>query len=253
MAHLLTVICWFAGHVSKGIRGFVLKEVSKAQVEKIVAQSEMIMGSPEEPMLLLTPAGELIKLFYRKKRFTTAILFPRAIRFVNNGRRLREKGVMAPLSNEVIYCSEMALHMVTYDPLPGKDLRALRDDGNELAMTGLPEYLAELHMLGVVFRGIHLGNILFLNKQAGQIYALVDIAGMTIKNRPLRIWERSRNLINLLGVDDDKDVFDEVGVNWFLSRYCHAAALDSRQVRYISWQLSKKLKKHVRIDPGGHI
>ena len=228
----------------------MVKKISEAQVQEYVAKNKLLMGDLQNPMLMLTPDNELIKSFFRKDRLSTSTFFPKAVRFAENGKQLKNIGVLAPCAKDVMYCSEMGLHMVIYDRLPGTDLRILHEGGSDTGIRGLPRYLAELHTLGVMFRGIHLGNVLFLGEEAHQSYALVDISGMSIKNRQLRLWERMRNLINLLGVDDDKDIFDELGMNWFLSRYCHAAMLDSAQINYLQKRLTRRLKRKIEIDQG---
>ncbi|HIG42803.1 MAG: hypothetical protein ABGY96_13490 [bacterium] len=227
-----------------------MKKISKAQVQEYVAKNKLLMGNLQKPMLMLTPDNEMIKSFFRKERLSTSTFFPKAVRFAENAKQLKKIGVLAPLPKEVMYCSEMAMHMVIYNRLPGTDLRVLNEGGDDTGIRGLPRYLAELHTRGVMFRGIHLGNVLYLGKEVHQSYALVDISGMSIKKRQLRLWERMRNLINLLGVDDDKDIFDELGVNWFLSRYCRAAVLDSGQINYLQKRLTRKLKRKIEIDQG---
>jgi hypothetical protein len=219
-----------------------VEQLTTQQMQEIIAGNELLLGTEQYPNLLRTDSGEIVKFFYPKSRLSTSTFFPKAKVFADNGLRLKKLQVTAPLTKRVAYCATLKVYLVIYDRIPGKDLRMWDEEGNGAALQGLEKYLAELHRKGVMFRGIHLGNILM--DDAGQ-YALVDISGLSCKSKPLSLWQRMRNLINLLGVEDDQKILLSYGLNQFVAGYCIAAGLDKSDIAYLDRKLSRRLGQDI--------
>jgi len=215
-----------------------VEQLTTQQIQEIIADNELLMGTEQYPNLLQTDAGEIIKFFYQKNRLSTSTIFPKAKVFADNGVLLRKLQVIAPLTKRVAYCSPRKMYLVVYDRIPGKDLRMWDAEENGVALQGLEKYLAELHRKGVMFRGIHLGNVLM--DDTGE-YALVDISGLSFQSKPLSLWRRKRNLINLLGVEDDQKILLSYGLSRFVAGYCAAAGLDKSDIAYLNKKLSRRL------------
>jgi hypothetical protein len=168
--------------------------------------------------VLLTPDDHIIKLFYSRRRFTSATIYPYALRFWNNARKLHEKGIPTVECEQLRYDKPHKRHVITYPLLPGTPLRdCLKEtpDGNEY-LTRLSAFLAMVHNKGILFRSIHLGNIIVLDN--GE-FGLIDVADMSVQRRPLGLFKRARNLRHLLHDQEDRNSLEQYGYERFLSQY----------------------------------
>ena len=77
----------------------------------------------------------------------------------------------------------------------GMDADAARTMRIELA-----DFINRLHASGVLFRSLHLGNI--VRTPSGD-YGLIDVADMAIFMRPLFAWQRTRNFAHLTRYTED--------------------------------------------------
>lgn len=221
-----------------------MEQFTTQQVEEIIGDNEILMGSDHSPKMLETQSGEVVKFFYPKSRLSTSTFFPKAKVFADNGDSLKKLQVIAPVTTRIGYCASRKMYLVIYDRIPGKDLRMWDAEKDNRALDGLGGYLALLHRKGVMFRGIHLGNVLM--DDDGQ-YALVDISGMACKSKALTLWQRMRNLINLLGVEDDKQILSAYGLSRFVANYCAAAGLDKSEIHYLNKKLSRRLGQKIDV------
>ncbi len=168
--------------------------------------------------VLLTPDNRIIKLFYSRRRFTSATIYPYALRFWNNARKLHEKIIPTVACEQLRYDKQHKRHVITYPLLAGTTLRdCLKEtpDGNTY-LTKLSAFLAMLHEKGVLFRSIHLGNILVLDN--GE-FGLIDVADMSIQRRPLGLFKRARNLRHLLHDQADRNSLEQYDYRRFLEQY----------------------------------
>jgi hypothetical protein len=174
--------------------------------------------------VLLTPDNHIIKLFYPRRKFTSARIYPYAYRFCNNARRLREKGIITIRCEQLRHDRQNRRHLITYPLLPGitlrDKLREVNNDDNYLDK--LASYLATLHTNGILFRSIHLGNILVLENND---YGLIDVADMSIQQRPLGLIKRARNFRHLLHDRGDREQLGKYGYGRLLDNYETAAGI----------------------------
>lgn len=212
-----------------------MKQITRGQLNALIAANTILFGTPSRPVLMLTPEGEIVKSIYQRKLISRSTLVPQAKRFASNSEKLRSIGILAPEVSKTMFCSEIPVHMVVYPRIPGEDLRTICMQGNLDILVEFAEYLAHLHAAGVYFRAIHLGNIL---KVEGQGMGLIDIADLQIKRAPLSAFTRARNIAHLFGIDDDKSFFLEFGVSRFLDVYSRFAALSGLQRRLLQWRMN---------------
>ena len=151
-----------------------------------------------------------------------------------------EKGISAPVVKDIIHCPEYPLHMVVYDRIDGKDLRELCDELGSSQLGLVPEYLAHLHQQGVFFRAIHLGNLIY----NGDTLCLIDIADVHIRQTPLSILQRARNVAHLINSDLDKARFTSYGVNRFVTEYLDTQHFNSVQ----RWLFYARLNWSLDVD-----
>jgi len=168
--------------------------------------------------VLLTPDKHIIKLFYPRRRFTSAAIYPYALRFWNNAQKLHKKGIPTVSCEQLRYDRQNSRHVITYPLLAGTTLRDCLEqspDNNDY-LTKLTAFLAILHEKGILFRSIHLGNILVLENGG---FGLIDIADMSLQRRPLGLFKRARNFRHLLHDKVDRDSLERYGYKRFLEQY----------------------------------
>lgn len=159
--------------------------------------------------------GNFLKLFRRKRFFTSAALFPYAQRFANNARALHQRSIPCPQVLAVYRIASIERDAVYYAPLPGQTLRQLfeQPETADSLRAQLGSFVAQLHDCGVYFRSLHLGNIVMTPEHR---LGLIDIADMTYQRRALSLHKRLRNFQHMLRYDHDRQ--------WLLSPSVTATA-----------------------------
>ena len=83
-----------------------------------------------EKVLLLTD-GTVLKLFRRKRLFSSAAWYPYAQRFADNAAALDRLGIPVPQIIDVVRIPSLARDAVHYHPLVGRTLREIGREGIE--------------------------------------------------------------------------------------------------------------------------
>jgi len=198
--------------------------ISAAEFEQLRAGARLLERDGRGEKVLLTPDKHIIKLFYPRRRITSARIYPYAYRFWNNARQLREKGIISISCEQLRYDRQNGRHLITYPLLPGTTLRdrlagVSNGDGY---LDKLATYLVTLHANGILFRSIHMGNILVLENSD---YGLIDVADMTIRQWPLGLVKRARNFRHLLHDRRDRERLEKYGYDRLLDNYETAAGI----------------------------
>lgn len=175
--------------------------------------------------VLLLRDGNFLKLFRRKRFFTSAALFPYAKRFASNTRALQQRGIPCPQVLAVYRIASIERDAVYYSPLPGKTLRQLLDqpDTADSLRAQLGSFVAQLHACGVYFRSLHLGNIVMTPEHT---LGLIDIADMTYQRRALSQHKRLRNFQHMLRYPLDRRWLLDNANATFLMQYLASSKLD---------------------------
>ncbi|QLC73530.1 toluene tolerance protein [Pseudomonas sp. LPB0260] len=139
--------------------------------------------------------GNFIKLFRRKRLFSSALIWPYAARFARNAKALAAAGIRCPTVLGVYRAHDIERDIVYYAPLPGQTLRQLRESqAPDQLHEDLGKFVAHLHDVGVYFRSLHLGNIVLTPE--GEL-GLIDIADLRQYRHALGKSKRLRNLRHL--------------------------------------------------------
>ncbi|ORU91887.1 MAG: toluene tolerance protein [Cycloclasticus sp. symbiont of Bathymodiolus heckerae] len=214
-----------------------MEKISRQQYQQLIEGAEVIEKDGFGVKVLDTHKGEMIKLFRRKRVFSTALFKPYAVRFVNNAKQLTLLGIPTITINRLLWCGSIKRHIVIYERLEGE---LLRDSLSQLTEAGeepfkqFGEFVATLHAKGVYFRSAHLKNILVLpNGDLG----LIDISDMQIKRGVLGVNLRKRNFEHILRYQKDKDLIRK-HFDSFISGY--------RSVSKISEENSLQIKQTIR-------
>lgn len=166
----------------------------QAALNQLIEGASILEADSYGPKVYLLENGNILKLFRRKRLFSSALLRPYSTRFINNAARLQALGVP---TLEVLACYTLpnpGMTAVLYRPLPGKTLRQLsnQDDFSwQQALPALVELIRSLHAQGVYFRSLHLGNIVVTPENE---MGLIDVADMRFLRAPLPRRLARRNL-----------------------------------------------------------
>lgn len=173
----------------------LLPTISATEYDQLIAGARSL--DPYDK-IYEAPDGRIVKLFRNKRRISSSLWSPRALRFTKNAERLNRLGFRAP---EIALCARVPhieREVVVYPKLEGVALRdLLRDESPERAsahMRKAAQFVATMHERGVLFRAFHLGNIL-LTPDGG--FALIDILDVRFKRSALGLSNRRRNLRHL--------------------------------------------------------
>jgi hypothetical protein len=187
--------------------------------------------------VLLTPDDRIIKLFRIKRLWSLAAIYPYSFRFRRNAERLRRTGIRTVRVERVFYCHAIRRHGVIYPRLAGETLAELlqRETPPEGLLQQLAVFVAQLHLCGIYFRSLHLGNVLRL--PTGEL-GLIDVADLRFRYGALSPGQRARNFRHLLRRPEQRAVFERFGIKIFLDLYLRAAELPVRQAETIRAQIS---------------
>lgn len=151
------------------------------------------------PKVVLLQNGLILKIFHTRRHPWIARINPPAQRFLTNATILQTLSIPAPRIEETFWIDhQKGLSACTYQPLPGHSLESiLEKDPQKMdnLLPSLAKFILRLHQLGIYFRSLHLGNILYLSDQ--QIFGLIDFLDLKKKNRELTNWETQRNIKHL--------------------------------------------------------
>lgn len=196
-----------------------MRHLGPTRYDRLIESARLIEADGHGPKVLRTPAGTMLKVFRRKRRISSTLWSPYALRFARNAAALRARGVVSVDVRAVWHCPARSRHVVAYVFLAGQTLRECAADGTLDAATraGLGEFVAQLHARGVYFRSLHLGNVLV---RPGGGFGLIDIADMTVRAGSLPARLRRRNFRPLL---NDPQVLAGAGFEPLIEAYLHAA------------------------------
>ncbi|MCK1794037.1 lipopolysaccharide kinase InaA family protein [Pseudomonas violetae] len=146
------------------------------------------------PKVYLLQDGNILKLFRRKRLFSSAMFRPYSKRFIDNALELQKRGVPTLQVLQFYRLQDPGMTAVLYEPLPGETLRQVAAKEGFDWQQNLPE-LAELirslHKSGIYFRSLHLGNIVVTPDNR---MGLIDVADMRFMRAPLPKHLIKRNL-----------------------------------------------------------
>lgn len=206
--------------------------IDKKEFDRLRAGAQVLELDGRGEKVLLTPDKRIIKLFYPRRRFSSAHIYPYAFRFRNNARRLAGLGIATVQCQQLCYDKTNRRHIITYPLLPGTTLRDCLNasDCGGLQLKKLAGFMAGLHAKGILFRSIHLGNVLVLEDGG---FGLIDIADMSIRRWSLGLLSRARNFRHLLHDKRDRDILGTYGYERFLDTYETTANITGSRSRLL--------------------
>jgi len=216
-----------------------MNKLTGEEFRELTRDADVLMSDKYGVKVMQTPDQKIIKLYRLKKRFSSALIYPYALRFVKNSILLKNLGIATVTVEQVYDVPEIQRQIVIYRKLVGTVLReTLLTTGNKELRAGLLErfadFVALLHDKGILFRSIHFGNVLIL--PTGN-FALIDIADLRYQRfRGLLPWQRLRNFRHMCRYPQDMKFLAEFGAHHFVDIYLKNSGSNG-----IARWLSKKL------------
>ncbi len=203
-----------------------MEKINLEQYQSLIKDAHVIEKDGFGIKVLETQQGDMIKLFRRKRLFSTALLTPYAVRFDENAKQLIALNIPSVTVKRLAYCRAVKRYLVIYKRLDGELLRDVlsnQDDVAEDIYRQFGEFIAELHSKGVYFRSAHLKNILQLPNGK---FALIDVSDMSIKGTPLRSGLCERNFSHIFRYREDQQLV-KPHLASFLTAYANNSHLDT--------------------------
>lgn len=203
----------------------MLPSKNKAEFDALTKDASILEEDGFGLKVLRLPDDRILKLFRRKRLLSSQLWAPHAVRFSRNTERLRQRGIRTITVESVFAIPELERQAVLYPALPGITLRQwLSEHEGEAAraqIEAFAEFVAELHARGILFRSLHLGNVLVTTD--GEL-ALIDIVDMGFRwFGPLTTSQRIRNFKHIGRYTEDRALFAKAGEGTFMQAYFKAA------------------------------
>jgi tRNA A-37 threonylcarbamoyl transferase component Bud32 len=186
--------------------------------------------------------GSIIKLFRRKRLISSALIYPYALRFVNNAKILKMMGIRTVTVIDAYKISSIRRTAVHYIHLEGETLRnhIAEYSLNTDSAKKLAAFIGMLHNKGIYFRSIHFGNILI--SPDGDL-GLIDLADMKIRNSSLSTGERSRNFYHLTRYENDINAL-KPQKEAFIMEYLNTCVLAPEKIKKMEWKINAILSRN---------
>ena len=163
-------------------------------LNQMIEGARVLEADSYGPKVYLLQDGNILKLFRRKRLFSSAIFRPYSKRFIDNVLELQQRGVPTLQVLQFYRLQGPGMTAVLYEPLPGETLRQIAaKDGFDWQqnLPALAELIRSLHKSGIYFRSLHLGNIVVTPDNR---MGLIDVADMRFVRGPLPKHLIKRNL-----------------------------------------------------------
>jgi len=224
-----------------------VNSISLKDYQAIVDRSVILERDRHGLKVLETSDGYIVKLFRRKRFFSSALFNPYSTRFIANAKALKKLGFHTVDVEKEVYCKQIKRALLIYRPIPGQTLRAaLRaTTSHDEIFEKFIILLAQLHDKGVLFRSIHLNNIIYQDEMTP--LGLIDIADMRIEAAPLSPRARMRNFRHLVRYKVDQESVKRFGVNRFMDVYSKTSCLSENNKQEFLEKLQEVLSVEGRI------
>jgi O-antigen ligase/tRNA A-37 threonylcarbamoyl transferase component Bud32 len=182
-----------------------IKTLTPTALHQLTANAQVIEEDGLGPKVLRLLDGSFLKLFRRRRWYTSGSFNPYSERFAVNSEQLRSMGFPTPPTLDLYRLADGS-SAVHYSPLPGNTLRQVLQGitapaVRQALVERFGKFMAQLHEQGVYFRSLHLGNVLVL--EDGE-FGLIDVADLRIYPSSLSLALRQRNLRHMQRYTVDK-------------------------------------------------
>lgn len=203
--------------------------ITREELEALCLDGQAIDYKAGYPAVVVHADGTISKFWARKKKLiSSATLRPYSNRFINNAEELNRRGVVTPEIISHIAVEKSHVRIVRYRSLPGHSIRELlKEDPKQIDIKGLCRYIYELHEKGILFKGMHLGNIIQQPNQKG--YGLIDFTDVKFYHESVPMIRRAANLATPLRYREDINRIKSAGLPGLLETYLKLLSLSSAE------------------------
>ncbi|MHC8322696.1 BUD32 family EKC/KEOPS complex subunit [Pseudomonas sp. GB2N2] len=166
----------------------------QAALIQIIDGARVLEADSYGAKVYLLRDGNILKVFRRKRIFSSALFRPYSKRFIDNAVKLQKLGVPTLQVLKYYQLEAPGMTAVLYQPLPGETLSQIASKENFTWAQALPDLaglIRSLHQSGIYFRSLHLGNIVITPDHR---MGLIDVADMRFMRGPLPRRLIKRNL-----------------------------------------------------------
>jgi len=180
-----------------------VQTITKEQLDSLCEDGRAIDSKGGYPAVVIHPDGTITKIWARKKGFfSSSTLSPYSKRFINHAVELARRGIVVPEILDHAKLEHSHVQIVTYQSLAGESIRELLEKApDQINIPSLVQYIHHLHEKGILFGGMHLGNIIQCSNNQG--YGLIDFTDVRFQSKPLNIKQRAHNLSVPLRYSED--------------------------------------------------
>lgn len=196
------------------------KTISESDFNKIRATSKIIEESGRTGIKIMRlQDGRYMKFFRIRHLISSARIWPYHDRFAKNAKKLTELGFKTVSVDSIIKIPEIKRTAVIYQPVEGFTLRQLFANGKltPAILSDFGNFTQILHVTGINFDSLHLGNIIL---QEDGTFGIIDMTDMSFEKKPLRPSACLSNIARMLRYKEDVTAIFEVGADSFVDGYC---------------------------------
>ncbi|MFJ2488680.1 O-antigen ligase family protein [Pseudomonas sp. NPDC087639] len=197
-----------------------VQKLAVTDLQRLSSDAQVIEEDGLGPKVLRLADGSFLKLFRRRRWYTSGSFNPYSERFAVNSEQLRTMGIPTPKVLD-LYRLEDGSSAVHYAPLSGHTMRQVLQNTTASPVRGalverFGKFMGQLHDQGVYFRSLHLGNVLVM--EDGE-FGLIDLADLRIYPSALSLSLRQRNLRHMQRYTVDKHWLFEEHLDALLQGY----------------------------------
>ena len=204
-----TYLLWLSALKSARFRNTEakMKLLSEQNFQALIADGKVLERVNGIAKVIALENGEYFKAFFHKSRFSTSRVISRAGKFANNAAQLDKRGIDTITILELLRMKNPDRDCVLYQGVKGTILRdLLQESPRDKTLSGqFGRYLAQLHDKGVMFRSVHLRNVIV---QPNGNMGLIDISDMRVNYFSLNSPQRRRNFKHVFRYASDKKSLD---------------------------------------------
>lgn len=219
-----------------------MNSITQQELDAICQNGQAIDNKGGYPAVVIHPDDTVTKFWARKKKLlSSASLRPYSNRFVRNAEELLRRGIAVPEIINHASVENSHVRIVTYRSLAGQSIRELlKKSPDQVDITELSQYIYQLHQKGILFRGMHLGNIIQRPDNLG--YGLIDFTDVKFYSKPISMLRRAANLATPLRYQDDIKRITESGLPNLQQSYLDILKLNKVDTQRFKDEVKRYLK-----------
>jgi len=215
----------------KAINNVSIQKLNIAEFRDLIRKGEVLISdSAGEIIVFLTPDGDIIKKFPYKEKYLSR-LFPRALRFQKNCKKLTALGFKTMTVKSMFDFPDNRCHVVIYPMIAGETLSDyLGDKTKESLKQDLlmraAAYYGKLHEKGVYCRPSHFRNVIVCPDSE---FALIDVQNIRFRWFSLDLRTCSRNFRYILKYRENLNQVIGAGAKEFFDHYMSECRMVKRK------------------------